>query len=146
MEGAGMLRDLLQRKDWLVSIYRPERCLLLYSDSRRRQEVPTLSVERADIQVSVSPLLALHCTQSFYKAPETSNNHSEMTRNIHNNYSGWPVNNEIIKGRAGKSYNSCNSWGLWSTMRNLCSPQVTPFNSWVSLWTQHHCAIEICKG
>ena len=74
----------------------------LYPDSRRRQEVPTLSVERADIRVSVPSLRAQQCTQSFYKAPETGNGHPETTRDTHNNFSGRPVNNGTIKGGAGQ--------------------------------------------
>ena len=72
----------------LVGLYRPERRLSLYSDSRERQEVPTLSVERADIRVSVPPLQAQQCTQSFYKTSEASNGPPETTRDTHNNFSG----------------------------------------------------------
>ena len=76
----------------LVGFYGPERCLPLYPDSRERQEVPTLSVERADIRVSVPSFRAQQCTQSFHKAPKTSNGPPEATRDTHNNLSGQLVN------------------------------------------------------
>ena len=86
----------------LVGFYRPEGCLPLYPDSRERQEVPTLPVERADIRVLVPPLRAQQCTQSFHKALKTSNGPPETTRYTYNNLSGRLVSNGSIKGRDGQ--------------------------------------------
>ena len=86
----------------LVGVYRPERRLSLYSDSREGQEVPTLSVGGANIRVSVPPLRTQQRTQSFYKTSEASNGPPETTRDTHNNFSGRHVDNGKIKGRAGR--------------------------------------------
>ena len=102
MEGAGMLRDLLQRNDWLVSIDLKDAYLSIQIAEKDVQEVPTLPVERADIRGSVPPLRAQQCTQSFHKAPKTSNGPPETTRDTHNNLSGRLVSNGSIKGRDGQ--------------------------------------------
>ena len=109
----------------LVGVYRPERRLSLYSDSREGQEVPTLSVGGANIRVSVPPLRTQQRTQSFHKTSEASNGPPETTRDTHNNFSGRHVDNGTIKGRAsrpsGRNPTVLATLGVCDQPREICA-------------------------
>ena len=77
MEGIHMLRDLLREGDYLVKIYRPQRCLLDSSNLERSPEVLALSMERYNARVCMPSLWTGHSSQGLHKIDETCGGHVE---------------------------------------------------------------------
>ena len=117
----------------LVGLYRPERHLSLYPDSRERQEVPTLSVERADYKFWCLPFGLSSAPRVFTKLLKPVMGLLRQ-QGIHtiifpDDMLIMGQSKEELVDQVGEILQFLQLLGF---VRNLCSPQVTSFNSWAS--------------
>ena len=85
----------------------PEGCLLLCTNSRGTQEVPSVSIPRCDIRIPMFALRSLISTTSLHQTSQASDRHSEVIWHKSSDLLGRPTALSPRSDRATKNFQDC---------------------------------------